>query len=396
MSAEESICFEIKNYQRIFPVGADGATLSTNDDGAVFTDEADFVFDGIEVHIKCIEDSKGVRKFINHRYPVEEIDDEFLKLFISTAYDFFMNAASESLTEDAVNGPVDLEHDWGWILGDGEFDKLVKAYRTSSFEQNPDRITKKIAEKFLKDSGSVKLSEKSSMDDTAAEVLSKHMGSLKLDGLTELSDAAAESLSKYKGLLILSGLTELSDAAAQALAQHKGKLDLGGLTELSDAAAQALEQHKGKVDLGRKMRLMMAQQKAHAFVRRLEQPLTRSQALAQHKGKLLLNDLTELSDAAAQALVQHKGGLSLNGLTELSDAAAQALAQHKGELILGGLKVLSAAAAQALAKHEGEVDLGRLRFLSESGAQALAKHPNLSVSNKVQAQIDKFRNVIGE
>ncbi len=375
MIEEKSICFEIKNYQRIFPVGADGAPLSTNDDGAVFTDEADFVFDGIEVHIKCVEDSKGVRKFINHRYPVEEIDDEFLKLFTSTAYDFFMNAASESLTEDAVNRPVDLEHDWGWILGDGEFDKLVKAYRTSSFEQNPDRITKKIAEKFLKDSGSVKLSEKSSMDDTAAEVLSKHMGSLKLDGLTELSDAAAESLSKYKGLLILSGLTELSDAAAQALAQHKGKLDLGGLTELSDAAAQALEQHKGKVDLGREMRLMMAQQKAHAFVRRLEQPLTRSQALAQHKGKLLLilNDLTELSEVAAQALAQHKGGLSLNGLTELSDAAAQALAQHKGE-----------------------VDLGRLRFLSESGAQALAKHPNLSVSNKVQAQIDKFRNVIGE
>ncbi|MCH2025524.1 MAG: hypothetical protein MK172_07250 [Verrucomicrobiales bacterium] len=389
MSEEKSICFEIKNYQRIFPVGADGAPLSTNDDGAVFTDEADFVFNGIEVHIKCVEDSKGVRKFINHRYPVEEIDDDFLKLFTSTAYDFFMNAASESLTEDAVNGPVDLEHDWGWILGDGEFDKLVKAYRTSSFEQNPDRITKKIAEKFLKDSGSVKLSEKSSLDDTAAEVLSKHMGSLKLDGLTELSDAAAESLSKYKGLLILSGLTELSDAAAQALAQHKGKLDLSGLTELSDAAAQALAQHKGKVDLGRKMRLMM-------FVRRLEQPLTRSQALAQHKGKLSLNDLTELSEVVAQALAQNNGLLSLNGLTELSDAAAQALAQHKGELSLGGLRVLSAAAAQALAQHKGELCFNRLRILSESGAQALAKHPNLSVSNKVQAQIDKFRNVIGE
>ena len=42
MHGSKSICFEIKNYQRIFPTGADGAPLSTNDDGAVFTDEADF------------------------------------------------------------------------------------------------------------------------------------------------------------------------------------------------------------------------------------------------------------------------------------------------------------------------------------------------------------------
>ena len=31
-------------------------------------------------------------------------------------YKFFMNAASESLTEDAV----DHEHDWRWNLSDGE------------------------------------------------------------------------------------------------------------------------------------------------------------------------------------------------------------------------------------------------------------------------------------
>ena len=168
-----------------------------------------------------------------------------------------MNAASESLTEDAVNGPVDLEHDWGWNLTDGEFDTLVKAYRTSSFEQNSDRITKKMAEKFLKNKKSVKLWDKSSMEDAAAEVLSKHKGEQlrELSGLTKLSDAAAESLSKYKGLLTLSGLTELSDAAAQALAQHEGELDLSGLTELSDTAAQALAQHKGNLDLGRKMNL---------------------------------------------------------------------------------------------------------------------------------------------
>jgi hypothetical protein len=154
-------------------------------------------------------------------------------------------------------------------------------------------IDREVAQRFMKDEGSIDLSAASSIDEAAAVILSKFEGCLFLDGLTELSDVAAEALSKHKGDLGLNGLTELSNAAAEALSKHEGWLCLDGLTELSDVAAEAL---------------------------------------SKHEGDLALEGLTELSDVAAEALSKHKGCLYLYGLTELSDTAAEALAKHEGEI----------------------------------------------------------------
>ena len=80
-------------------------------------------------------------------------------------------------------------------------------------------LTKEIAEQFLKNVNSVKLSEFTAVEDEAAESLSKYEGWLYLDGLTSLSDAAAESLSKYRGNLYLS-LGKIPESAAAILRQH--------------------------------------------------------------------------------------------------------------------------------------------------------------------------------
>ena len=61
-------------------------------------------------------------------------------------------------------------------------------------------MTKEIAEQFLSDEGSVDLSDYTTMDDQAAEILNQlKKDYLHLNDLTSLSDAAVESLSKFRG-----------------------------------------------------------------------------------------------------------------------------------------------------------------------------------------------------
>jgi len=190
-------------------------------------------------------------------------------------------------------------------------------------------LTKEVAEEFLADTESVDLSEYTMIEDVAAESLSKHDGGLYLNGLTSLSDgpghiALAESLSKSEGFLNLEGLKKLSDAAAESLSKHEGDLDLDGLGELSDAAAESLSKHAGDLDLDGLTELSDAA----------------AESLSKHAGDLYLNGLRRLSDspghiALAVRLSKHKGGrLGLNGLTELSDAAAEGLNRHGGKLIV--------------------------------------------------------------
>ena len=90
-------------------------------------------------------------------------------------------------------------------------------------------LTKEIAEQFLKDEDSVNLSEYTSLDDDAAQLLAKIKGRyIDLSGLVALSDTAAQELAKFNGAkLELNGLTTLSDATAGALAKMKGTLTLG-------------------------------------------------------------------------------------------------------------------------------------------------------------------------
>ena len=139
-----------------------------------------------------------------------------------------------------------------------------------------------------------------------------------------LSDDEAAKLAKYKGYLTVRRLKELTDesghiALCESLSKYKKTdLYLDDLTELSDAAAESLSKYRG--------------------------------------GRLYLRGLTELSDAAAESLSKleaaenlsrHKDHLYLNGLTELSDAAAQHLAKYKGTLFLD-LDNLPASAAKIL------------------------------------------------
>ena len=130
-------------------------------------------------------------------------------------------------------------------------------------------LTKEIAERYIKESGSSNLNEFTSVEPAAAKVLSTkaghldlsglrnitpeiadllatHCGGLCLDGIQDITEPIAVSLAKYSGgFLSLNGLTSLSDALATALALHKGLLSLQGITDLSDEACAQLTRRCG-------------------------------------------------------------------------------------------------------------------------------------------------------
>lgn len=165
----------------------------------------------------------------------------------------------------------------------------------SSYEEDGevafvDHITLEVAEQFLKNADSANLSEATSMDDDAAEVLSNHNGVLSLLSLSSLSEATAESLAKHEGLLELSA-HEYSDAIVSYIARHQGFLCLSGIESLSDAAAEILS--------GR-------------------------------KGALYLN-VDHLSDSAAEALSKHEGELGLE-VYEISDTGLEYVSKHVGRI----------------------------------------------------------------
>ena len=114
----KALGFEIKNYQRISPTNADGETLSVNCPGGVFTDEADFIFDGVQIHIAVVENNAGRKIFINHKYTVEDMNDQFVKLFT--------DMIADKLVEGLEDGLVDLEGDW--FMDVEEIEKIAKHY----------------------------------------------------------------------------------------------------------------------------------------------------------------------------------------------------------------------------------------------------------------------------
>jgi len=182
------------------------------------------------------------------------------------------------------------------------------------------------------------------------------MPTLTLEIAQVLLDAAEEEIDS--SAIVADEFEILDDAAARALAEYRGDLYLNGLTQLSDAAVNAL---------------------------------------AAHGNYLSLNGLMRLSDEAANALAKHRGySLSLNGLMHLSDAAAKALANHLGysfsliEIscvalenrrrqfvsIVGFTSQLSdaAVAAEALAQSQGGISLNGLTQLSDAAAESLSKY----------------------
>ena len=156
----------------------------------------------------------------------------------------------------------------------------------------------------------------------------------------------------------LSDFTSIEDAAAEILAEYRGDLDLDRLTTLSDAAAEALAQHKGNLSINR-VTTFGDSQPYIALACKMVQG-------SREWRWLHLNGLKSLSNSIAEALAQHEGNLSLNGLTHLSDSVASALARQRGNLYLAGLICLSDAAAKALANHRGTIEVSSATSLGEA------------------------------
>ena len=211
--------------------------------------------------------------------------------------------------------------------------KASVAKTTKDSDAKAKKITKDIAQQFLKDSSCVDLRPFTTLDDGAAQILSESDGWLHLNGLTHLSEADAESLAKFKGTsLELNGLDEISDAVARCLARVKVALELNGLTSLSDELARIM---------------------------------------ATHSGWLRLNGVKSLSDEAACLLSQRKTGrLELCGVKKLSDTGAKWLAACKDDLELG-VTALSDAAAKHFASFENRLNLPNLRTISDAAAKCL-------------------------
>ena len=187
-------------------------------------------------------------------------------------------------------------------------------------------LTQEIAEKFLKDDASVDLGQFTSIEESAAEVLSKCKGSLNLNGLTTLSVAAASSLAKVasaplsNNCLDLESLIPSIDVVKQ-LAKYQGDQICFGLVS---------------VDL--------------PFVKEM----------APFRGQLLLGKVSQLDDDVAGELAKRSGGAYLDGVQEYKDgpghlALVSALVEWNKDHWLGlrGLKKISQSALAALAEYNG-------------------------------------------
>ena len=156
-----------------------------------------------------------------------------------------MNQLRENYIEHRARRRTQIRRRWQWAL------LLLIIGTLGYFWLNPPGvITPRVAEKYLGDPSTIKLSEYSSITVEAAPALAQCGGNvLSLSGLTTRTEEAAQALAKFGGdieTLNLNGLTTLSPEAAQALAQFGGeRLHLDGLTTLSPEAAKALAQFKG-------------------------------------------------------------------------------------------------------------------------------------------------------
>ena len=82
-------------------------------------------------------------------------------------------------------------------------------------------LTKEIAERFVKTPDSVDLSDFTSIEDSAAEIISNYEGQLSLYGLSKLSSKSAKFLSRHKGRLLICQINHLSLSAAKFIIQHE-------------------------------------------------------------------------------------------------------------------------------------------------------------------------------
>ena len=272
-------------------------------------------------------------------------------------------------------------------------------------------LTKELAEQFLRDPKGVDLSEFTSIEDSAAEVVSKiERGSLILDNISEISDSTAEFLSQYKGRRTAGaggyaggnelslGLTELSDKQAKFLSEiqgikfggvvHEISLYLDKLTNLSDSAAESLSKLNADLSMEGLSRLSDSAAKS----------------LSNVQGELSLRGLQELSDSAAKSISKHQGTIWLDGIRKLSVSAAKSLAEHQGSIVLRGLKTLTDAAAESLSMHKGPQFTLGISKVSDGFAASFSNYQgNLhfwegvnSISYKAAESLSKCNKINGQ
>ena len=68
--------------------------------------------------------------------------------------------------------------------------------------------------------------------------------SVDLSDFTSIEDSAAEIINNYEGQLFLFGLTRLSNKSAKSLSRHKGRLHLYQIEYLSVSTAKSIAQHE--------------------------------------------------------------------------------------------------------------------------------------------------------
>jgi hypothetical protein len=257
-------------------------------------------------------------------------------------------------------------------------------------------LTAEVAEVLVKHESALSFNGLTELSSETAAVLARHAPSkgfgsadLRLNGLKTLSLKGAEALATHQGKVLLFSLEKLDSVPlAQKLARQWGELRLG-ISELSPTIAAELAKHHGNEEDKTRPGVIFPRQDGAASVLRIDNLTSLSpetaEALAAHKGVLVLNDLTSLPPAVAASLAKRVGNsktkrngtLVLNGLETLSTESAAALAAFTGELVLKGLTEITPATAAALAKHQSRLHLTGLTKLSPETHAALQAHKNL-------------------
>ncbi|WP_197442458.1 DUF1588 domain-containing protein [Lignipirellula cremea] len=277
-------------------------------------------------------------------------------------------------------------------------------------------LSPEVATELARHEGWLSLNGLTTISDEAAAALAQHKRALHLNGLTKISDATAVALASHRSELSLNGLTAISDEAAKALARHTGgRLFLNGLTMLSGEAGKALAKRngggpsfavslEGLTSLSHEAAAALADSHGHNWQGRLPAFKTVSVEVAQafakeganirsmpglttisdEAARLLLPKiggnlpvLKTLSPEAAKALAQARGSLVLNSLTNLSGETAKALtenAQNRGDLYLNGLTAVTPETARAICRREGDLYLNGLTSIPIEVLKALAEH----------------------
>jgi hypothetical protein len=228
-------------------------------------------------------------------------------------------------------------------------------------------LTKEISEQFLADEGSVDLSEFTTIEDDAAEVLGKFDDNgnrgLSLSGIKHLSESTARHLSNFKRDIDISGLVDPSEQLILTFLKNSTTLKL---KQISDEFAKTLSKRRS---------LPCIQLECFPAL-----PGHLALAKSIVKDSLYLNAvdeverIVELHPEIAKAFAQSPAVLPFAAVNDVSVSAAEALATHKkGVLWLSSVESVSEDVAKVLSKHGPKLFLNLTSVENTKGHKKLLK-----------------------